>query len=426
MLTQEDHAPSYYTATALGCAAFPRLEGDATADICIIGGGYTGLSAALHLSERGRSVILIEANRLGWGASGRNGGQLHSAQRLEQSSLERWLGKAEAHRLFDLGEEAKGLVNHLINTHTIDCDWQNGLIHAIHKERYLKDMHQEIDLLRSDYGVKDITVLSRDEIAASLGTSGYYGGWREQSAGHLHPLNYALGLANAAKAAGATLYEGTRALRITEGAKPRVETSKGIITAKAVILACNGYLHGLDATTEARVMPLHNFILATEPLGDRATQLIPGREAASDSRFIVYYWRLSADNRMIFGGGETYGRHFPPDIKGFVRKHLLKIYPQLADIRIDYGWGGTLAVTVKRLPFMRRLRPGLYTSCGYSGQGIGMATMAGKLLAEAICGEQDRFDVFARLPAPAFPGGTFLRYPSMVLAMTWYALRDRL
>jgi len=426
MLKQEGHAPSYYAATANEQPIFPRLDGDAAADVCIIGGGYTGLSAALHLSERGRSVILVEANRVGWGASGRNCGQLHSAQRREQSTLESWFGKAEAHRLFDLGEEAKSLVKSLIQKHAIPCDWQNGLIHAIHKERYLEDMHQEVELLRKDYAVEDITVLSRDEIAASLGTSGYYGGWREQSAGHLHPLNYALGLAGAAKAAGAKLYEGTRALRITEGAKPRVETPTGTVTANSVILAGNGYLHGLDATTEARVMPLHNFILATEPLGDRAKALIPGREAAADSRFVVYYWRLSADKRMIFGGGETYGRHFPTDIKGFVRKHLLKLYPQLADVQIDYGWGGTLAVTVKRLPFMRRLRSGLYTSGGYSGQGVGTATMAGKLLAEAICGEQDRFDVFARLPAPAFPGGKLLRYPSMVLAMTWYALRDRL
>ncbi len=426
MLKQDDHAPSYYAATANGIDNFQRLDGDATADVCIIGGGYTGLSAALHLSERGRSVILIEANQLGWGASGRNGGQLHSAQRREQSTLESWFGQADAHRLFDLGEEAKGLVKSLIQKHAIACDWQNGLIHAIHKERYLEEMQQEVDLLRNHYGVNDITVLSRDEIAASLGTSCYYGGWREQSAGHLHPLNYALGLARAAKGAGAKLYEGTRALRITEGAKPQVETSTGTITANNVILACNGYMHGLDPTTEARVMPLNNFILATEPLGDRATELIPGREAAADSRFVVYYWRLSADNRMIFGGGETYGRHFPSDIKGFVRKHLLKLYPQLSDVRIDYGWGGTLAVTVKRLPFMRRLRTGLYTSGGYSGQGVGTATMAGKVVAEAICGEQDRFDVFARLPAPTFPGGTLLRYPSMVLAMTWYALRDRL
>ena len=422
----ENHAPSYYAATAKGFESFPALDGDATADSGIIGGGYTGLSAALHLAERGRSVILIEANRLGWGASGRNGGQLHSAQRREQSTLESWFGKAEAHRLFDLGEEAKALVKTLISKHHIPCDWQDGLIHAIHKERYIDEMQHEIDLLQNGYGVEDITVLSKDEIAARLGTSVYYGGWREQSAGHLHPLNYALGLAKAAKNAGAKLYEGTRALRMIDGKKQRVETATGTITADTVILACNGYMHGLDPTTEARVMPLHNFILATEPLGERAKALLPGREAAADSRFGVYYWRLSADNRMIFGGGETYGRHFPADIKGFVRKHLLKLYPQLSDVRIEYGWGGTLAVTVKRLPFMRRLRPGLYTSGGYSGQGIGTATMAGKLLAEAISGEQERFDVVARLPAPAFPGGKLLRYPSMVLAMTWYALRDRL
>ncbi len=424
--SSEAHTSSYYASTAKGLETFPALDGDANADVCIIGGGYTGLSAALHLAERGRSVILIEANRLGWGASGRNGGQLHSGQRRDQSTLESWFGKSDAHRLFDLGEEAKSLVKNLIKKHSILCDWQDGLIHATHKERYLAEVKQEIALLRDEYDVGDITELSRDEIAARLGTDVYFGGWREQSAGHLHPLNYALGLARAAKCAGAVLYEGTRALTIADGQKQKVVTATGTVTADTVILACNGYLHGLNAETEARVMPLHNFILATEPLGARAERLIPGREAAADSRFVVYYWRLSADNRLLFGGGESYGRRFPDDIKNFVRQHMLKIYPDLADVKIDYGWGGTLAVTLKRLPYMRRLRSGLYTSGGYSGQGVGTATFAGKLLAEAIAGEQERFDVFSRLPAPPFPGGPLLRYPSMVLAMTWYALRDRL
>lgn len=422
----EPHAPSFYAATAIGLEDHPRLDGDRTADICIIGGGYTGLSAALHLAERGRDVVLIEANRLGWGASGRNGGQLHSAQRREQSTLEAWFGKARAHQLFDLGEEAKALVKSLIAKHDIACDWQDGLIHAIHKHRYLADMRHEIALLRHDYNVNDITELDRDQIATALGTSAYYGGWREQSAGHLHPLNYALGLARAAKRAGAKLYEQSRAIKVEHGATMRVVTATGTISAKTVILAGNGYLHGIDDHTEARVMPLHNFILATEPLGDRARTLIPNREAAADSRFVVYYWRLSADNRLIFGGGETYGRTFPDDIKAFVRPHMLKLYPHLHDVKIDYAWGGTLAVTMKRLPFMRRLKPGLYTACGYSGQGVGTATFVGKLLAEAISGEQDRFDVFSRLPAPPFPGGKLLRYPTMVLAMTWYALRDRI
>lgn len=422
----EPHAPSYYAATAIGMEHHLRLDGDRSADICIIGGGYTGLSAALHLAERGRDVVLVEANRLGWGASGRNGGQLHSAQRREQSTLEAWFGKDRAHQLFDLGEEAKALVKSLIAKHEIACDWQDGLIHAMHKQSYLKDMRHEIDLLRRDYHVDDITELNHEEIANALGTPSYYGGWREQSAGHLHPLNYALGLARAAKRAGAKLYEQTRALKVEHGTTTRVVTETGTISAKTVILAGNGYLHGIDDHTEARVMPLHNFILATEPLGDRACKLIPNREAAADSRFVVYYWRLSADNRLIFGGGETYGRTFPQDIKAFVRPHMLKLYPQLHDVKIDYAWGGTLAVTMKRLPFMRRLKPGLYTACGYSGQGVGTATFAGKLLAEAISGDEERFDVFSKLPAPPFPGGKLLRYPTMVLAMTWYALRDRL
>jgi gamma-glutamylputrescine oxidase len=420
------HAPSYYAATAKGQINFSSLDSDARADVCIIGGGYTGLSAALHLSERGYSVILIEAHKVGWGASGRNGGQLHSAQRREQSTLEKWFGKKHAHQLFDLGEEAKALVKGLIKKHEIDCDWQEGLIHAIHKRRYLDDMAREIEVLQREYSVSDVTTLSRDEIAAALGTNAYFGGWREQSAGHLHPLNYALGLARAAHFAGARIYENTAALIVTTAGSPRVTTQKGTINADHIVLAGNGYLHGIDDETESRVMPLHNFILTTEPLGTRGEALIPDREAAADSRFVVYYWRLTRDNRLLFGGGETYGQAFPKDIKAFVRPHMLKLYPQLADVKIDYAWGGTLAVTMKRLPYLRRLRRGLYTACGYSGQGVGTATFAGKLLAEAIAGESERFDVFSKLPAPPFPGGRMFRTPTLALAMTWYALRDRL
>lgn len=421
-----EHTSSYYAATARGIVTYTALSESIRTDICIIGGGYTGLSAALHLAERGYAVCVIEANRIGWGASGRNGGQLHSAQRREQSTLEKWFGKDHAHQLFSLGEEAKHLVKSLIRTHDIACDWQDGLIHAIHKPRYLPDMVKEIDLLRKEYGVDDISILSRDEMAGSIGTDVYFGGWREQSAGHLHPLNYALGLARAATAAGARLHEHTPALRIHDGALPRVTTPHGEITANAIILAGNGYLHGIDAETESRVMPLHNFILTTEPLGKRADHLIPRREAVADSRFVVYYWRITGDNRLLFGGGETYGTSFPKDIKSFVRPHMLKLYPELHDVRIDYAWGGTLAVTMKRLPYIRRLRKAVYTACGYSGQGVGTATFAGKILAEAIAGETGRFDVFSSLPAPAFPGGRLFRTPTLALAMTWYALRDRL
>jgi gamma-glutamylputrescine oxidase len=421
-----DHAPSWYAATAIGDRRRQPLQGDTRSDVCIVGGGYTGLSAALHLARRGRRVVLLEARRLGWGASGRNGGQLHSGQRRDQPTLEAWFGAGRARALYDLAEEAKATVKDLIAQHAIACDWQDGLIHAVHKERYLGPARAEVEHLQRVYGAQGLSVLSRAEVAAAIGTEAYRGGWRDATAGHLHPLNFALGIARAAEEAGAILHEDSTVTALGGGARPQVTTGRGTVTADSVILACNGYLRGLEPDTESRVMPIHNYVLATEPLGSRADALIPGREAVADSRFVVHYWRLSRDGRMIFGGGESYGHGFPPDLKAFVRRHMLKIYPGLADVRIAHAWGGTLAVTMRRLPYLRRLRPGLYTACGYSGQGVGTATFAGKLLAEAICGEQERFDIFAALPAPRFPGGVLLRHPTLVLAMTWYALRDRL
>lgn len=420
------HAPSYYAATRRDRRERPALDGDATVDACIVGGGYTGLSAALHLAEAGRSVILIEANRLGWGASGRNGGQLHSGQRRDVETLEAWFGPDRARALFDLGEAAKTTVKDLIARYGIACDWRDGLIHAAHKRRYVAPMHREAERLREDYGLPGAMPLDRVQLSAAIGTDVYYGGWRDPTAGHLHPLDFALGLATAAEAAGARLYEATPAIRIEPGGRPRVVTPHGTVRADTVLVACNGYLNGLEPETDARIMPIRNYILATEPLGDRADRLIPGREAVSDSRFVVYYWRLSADGRLVFGGGETYSETEPRDVAAFVRRHMLGIYPGLADVRIDHAWGGTLAVTMSRLPFVRRIGPGLYSAAGYSGQGVSLATFAGKLVAESIAGDTERFDVFAALPTPRFPGGRWLRHPSLVLAMTWYALRDRL
>lgn len=429
------HAPSLYAATARDLRPpRPPLDGDVRADVCVVGGGYTGVSTALHLAERGRQVVLVEANRLGWGASGRNGGQLHSGQRQDAHTLETWFGRDKARALFRIGEAAKATVKDLIRRHAIACDWQDGLIHAVHKRRDLDGLEREIDDLRRHYGYDDLSRLDGAALAEAIGTSRYPGGWRDASAGHLQPLDFALGLARAAEAAGARLCEGTAALGIGDGPKPVVVTRTGTVTADAVVLACNGYMAGLEPETEARVLPIHNYILATEPLGSRADALIPGREAVSDTRFVVRYWRLDAAGRMVFGGGETYSKTFPSDIAGFVRRYLLEVYPGLADARVDYGWGGTLAVTLSRLPFMRRLRPGLYTSAGYSGQGVSIATHAGRMLADAITaadapgtdGPAPDFDLMASLPARPFPGGRLLRHPSLVLAMSWYALRDRL
>ena len=427
MTAPRPYPPSWYAATAHAAPARPALDGGTHADVCVVGAGYTGLSAAIHLAEKGRRVVVLEAERVGWGASGRNGGQLHSGQRRDQETLEKWFGETEAHALFDLAVEAKHTVKELISRNAIDCDWQDGLIHATHKKSWVADAEHEVEFLRSRYGYEDNEILSADQVAAAIGTDVYYGGWRDASAGHLHPLNYALGLARAAEALGVTIHEGTRVRDIrSESGTRRIVTDRGTVSAADVVIAANGYLAGLDRDIEARVLPIHNYILATEPLGARADRLIPGREAVSDSRFVVHYWHLSADGRMLFGGGERYGHGEPRDLAGFVRAHMLKIYPDLADVRIDHAWGGTLAVTMNRMPYFRRLRPGVYTACGYSGHGVAIATLAGKLLAEAIVGDTARFDVMARIPAGCFPGGPLLRKPTLMLALTWFALRDRL
>lgn len=422
------HAPSYYAATAHAAPERPPLDGDASCEVCVIGGGFTGLSTALHLAKKGRRVIVIEANRVGWGASGRNGGQLHSGQRRDQETLESWFGEPRARALFDLAEEAKRTVKNLIATHAIDCDWRDGLIHAVHKKSWLQAANAEVEHLIARYGWDGATFLDADALARAIGTDVYFGGWRDGTAGHLHPLNFALGLARAAEEAGVRICEGTRATAISSdgGGHREVTTATGVISAPDVVIAANGYLDGLDAETDARVMPIRNYVAATEPLGHRASRLIPFREAVADSRFVVHYWRISADGRMIFGGGETYGTAEPADVAAFVRGHMLKIYPDLADVKIEHAWGGTLAVTMNRMPFFRRLRPGVYTAAGYSGHGVAIATFAGKLLAEAIDGDTSRFDVMASIPAQKFPGGRLLRRPTLVLAMSWFALRDRL
>jgi len=418
------HAPSLYAATADPAPAFPTLTEPTRADVVIIGGGYTGLSAALHLAEAGVDVVLIEAEKVGWGASGRNGGQLHSGQRRDQDWLEERLGRDDALRLWTLAEEAKALVKDLIVRHAIACDWRAGLIETTHKRRLLPGEIAYVEKLKNRYGYGAVEWLDRPRLAEAIGTDVYFGGRRDTGAGHLDPLKFAQGLARAAAKAGTRIFEGTKATRI---AGRTIETARGSISADIIILAGNGYLDGIDAETEACVMPIDNYILATAPIGaGMVGGIIPGGEAVSDCRFVVYYFRPSGDGRLIFGGGETYSRRAPADVSGFVRKHLLKIYPQLADTRIEYAWGGTLAITLPRLPFIRKLRSGVYAAAGYSGQGVGLAPFAGKVLADAIGGDPARLDVFASLPVPPFPGGTLLRKPALAAGMMWYALRDRL
>ncbi len=422
-----DYPDSYYHATQNRVVDLAPLDGDRRADICIIGGGYTGLSAALHLARRGFDVVLLEARKPGWGASGRNGGHLCSGQRKGPEALTRMVGNDAARRLWDLAEAAKALARSLIAEYDIDCDLKPGIAHPNHKPGFDRGSRDYVKFLRQEYGYEQIEFLERDAMAELVGSDGYYGGSLDMGAGHLHPLNYALGLADAARNAGAKLFQDTVVEGYDEGKPIRVRSSRGVVSADRVVLACNGYLGKLEARLAGKIMPINNFIIATEPLSPAELEVINPRDVAiADSRFVVNYFRLSADKRLLFGGGENYSSNFPRDIAGFVRKPMLEVYPQLADKRIDYAWGGTLAVTLNRMPHFGRLGDGnLYFAQGYSGMGVAMATLAGKLIADAMAGETEDFDLFGKIPTRSFPGGEFLRWPGMVLGMTYYALRDR-
>jgi gamma-glutamylputrescine oxidase len=423
-----EHAPSYYAATVTEQVTAPALGDDSTADVCVIGGGFTGISAALHLAKRGVDVMLLEQSKLAWGASGRNGGQAHVGLRRDQHWLEKHVGAADARRLWDLALDAREYLDTLIQTYRIQCDFSPGLLHADHKLRYTAGTRRYVDHMRTAYGYSHIRFVDRAEVRELVATDDYFSGAFDARGGHLHPMNYALGLARGARSHGARLHENSEVLAVERrGAQWIVRSRHAQVRADTVLLACNGYLRGISREVEEHVMPINNFIAVTEPLGEeRAGSIIRGGIAVSDSRFVVNYFRMTADHRLLFGGGENYRYSFPRDIKSFVRKHALKIFPQLRSTRFDFGWGGTLAITPARMPFIKEIAPGFYNASGYSGLGVLLAPYCGKILADAIAGERANFDLLARVPVPAFPGGAALRWPTLIAAMSWYALRDRL
>jgi gamma-glutamylputrescine oxidase len=418
------HYPdSYYAASATPLPAQPPLKGAVQADVCIIGAGYTGLSAALHLAERGYSVRLLDAHRVGFGASGRNGGQIGPGQRIEQDEIERMVGRDDAHHLWQIGLDARDLVHDLVARNDMDCPIAPGVIHACWQKSELPHARDYAEKLARDYGYTDLEPLNRAQIQALVKAPGYQGGVLDNGAGHLHPLRYALGLARAALAAGAIIHENALVVAIEDGAKAIVRTQTGHVEAEHVILAANGYLGRLVPQVAAKVMPINNFIVATEPLPEGA--VLTQNHAVADSKFVINYFRLSEDNRLLFGGGESYGYRFP-DLIRTVRKPMLQVFPQLDSAKIEYAWGGTLAITMNRLPCFMRVGPNILAASGYSGHGVALATLAGRIMAETVAGQSERFDLMSKLPMPSFPGGPALRSPLLALAMTWFALRDRL
>ena len=426
-MSKASYPDSYYAATATGLHEHPHLVGDERADVCVIGGGFTGLSAALNLAEQGMSVVLLEAERIGFGASGRNGGLIGSGQRSDVLEMEEQFGLERSRQFWDFAEAAKAEIRGRVAKHSIQCDLQKGQVLGIHKKSYLGWPQQLADALAERYDYPHTRSLSKEEARDLVATDSFLEGYLDTEAASLHPLNYALGLARAARDAGVRIFENSRVTDYTRTDPATIRTADGSIQASFIVLACNGYLGKLEKRVAGKIMPINNFMIATEPLGeDRAHQLIKDRLCVHDTRFVVNYFRTSEDHRLLFGGGENYRSGFPRDIRAFVQPYMLKLFPQLDDVAIDYAWGGTLSVTVNRQPHVGRLEPNLFFAQGYSGHGVSTANFAGKVIAEAITGTAGRFDVFASLPIHTFPGGTLLRYPGMVLGMLYYSLKDRL
>ena len=427
MNTAMELPDSHYEATAPARGRPRALAGCETADVCIVGAGFTGISTALHLAERGYSVVVLEAARVGWGASGRNGGQIGSGMRESMSALERSLGPARTDALWALCEEAKAIIAERIARHAIACDWRPGNLLASTRERYMGWIEREAAFCHRRFGYDGYRMLSRAEIREEIASDCYVGGRMDAGGGHLHPLRFVLGMAAAAVRAGARIFEDSRVERIHWGPRTRVVTAGGVVEAQYVVLAGNAYLGHLEPRIEARIMPIVNHVLATEPLGaHRARALIRSGACVHATKFVVDYYRCTGDHRLLFGGGETYTDRALADPKAFVRRYMLRVFPQLASVRIDHAWSGRLAITLSRLPHVGRLAPNGFFAQGFSGHGVALTQIAGKLVAEAVAGTAERFDVLAELRHRPFPGGARLRHPLLVLGMLYYTLRDKL
>jgi gamma-glutamylputrescine oxidase len=426
--SNQPHAPSYYAATLNDTTRHPPLNAAIDVDVCVVGAGLTGLSTALNLAERGYSVAVLEASRTGWAASGRNGGQLIGGFACDMSTFARFLAPEDVKRIWEMGLETLDIVKDRVARHQIDCDLTFGYLHAANKPRDVAALRQWRDEAQQRFGYDRFQYVERERMIDYLQSSRYPGGLYDPDSGHLHPLNYTLGLARAARAAGAQIFEDSCVTQIhSENTGHVIRTASGQVRAKFVALACNTWLGALAPKVSKKIMPVGTYVIATEPLEPaRAKALMPAQAAICDSRFALDYFRPSPDHRVLWGGKVSYSTLPPRHLGEAMRRDMLKTFPQLSDVKVDYAWGGFVDITMNRAPHFGRIAPTIYFAQGFSGHGVNTTGLAGKLIAEAIDGQASRFDLFGKIHHRDFPGGATLRTPALVLAMAWYRMKDLL
>jgi gamma-glutamylputrescine oxidase len=416
---------SYYAATVQRGPGFPALSGSADCDVAIVGGGLAGLSAALELAGKGFKVTLLEAKEVAWGASGRNGGQAIHGLACDQEAIEAQLGLDDAKRVWGMSLEAIELIRQRMATHAIDCEWRDGYLGLATTPSKTKDLDAWADRMARVYGAQ-FTRIGQGDVRQWIDSPRYLGGIHDPQSGHLHPLKYALGIAEAARSTGVRLHENSAVTAVEQlPAGVRISTAQGEVRARQALLAGNVYLQGMAPQLESRIMPVGTYIVCSEPI-DQALcdSLVPSRSAVCDTNFVLDYFRPTNDHRMLYGGRVSYSTKTPRNLADSMRQRMVGTFPQLAGTKIAYAWGGFVDITMNRAPDFGRLGPNLYYLQGFSGHGLALTGLAGKLVAEAINGDATRFDVFARLKHHAFPGGRWLRTPALVLGMAWYRLRD--
>ncbi|RRV69602.1 FAD-binding oxidoreductase [Stutzerimonas stutzeri] len=417
---------SYYAATANMTKERPTLQEAKQTDVCVIGAGYTGLSTALFLLEKGFSVTVLEAAKVGFGASGRNGGQIVNSYSRDLDSIERSVDSSAAKLIGQMAFEGGRIIRERVARYNIQCDLKNGGVFAALSQKQMHHLEAQ-KALWERYGYHQLELLDEQGIKRVVASDRYIGGMLDKQGGHIHPLNLALGEAAAVESLGGAVYENSPAVRIERGEQPLIHTPTGNVRAKFVVVAGNAYLGDLIPELAAKSMPCGTQVIATEPLDDElARSLLPQDYCVEDCNYLLDYYRLSADKRLIYGGGVVYGARDPADIESIIHPKMLKTFPQLAKVRIDYAWTGNFLLTLSRLPQVGRLGNNIYYSQGCSGHGVTYTHVAGKVIAEALSGQAERFDAFASLPHYPFPGGQRFQAPLSALGALYYSLRDRL